>query len=111
MKADQVLTTTELEGLLTSHPRVKDAAVIGVYSKELATELPRAYVVLDAGVDKSQETADEIQQWLSQRVAKHKRLRGGVQFIDTIPSSATGKILRRELKVLAGKEGEVKSKL
>ncbi|KAF2167482.1 hypothetical protein M409DRAFT_66041 [Zasmidium cellare ATCC 36951] len=101
----------ELEGLLTSHPTIKDAAVIGVYSKELATELPRAYVVLDGGIDKSSTTADEIATWLSERVAKHKRLRGGVRFINAIPSSATGKILRRELKVLAEKEGEAKAKL
>lgn len=101
----------ELEGLLTSHPGIKDAAVIGVYSKKHATELPRAYVVLDGEIDKSSATADDIANWLSERVAKHKRLRGGVRFIDAIPSSATGKILRRELKVLAEKEGEVKAKL
>ncbi|KAK4500821.1 hypothetical protein PRZ48_009013 [Zasmidium cellare] len=101
----------ELEGLLTSHPKVKDAAVIGVSSKALATELPRAYVVLDAGVEKSNETAEEIANWLSERVAKHKRLRGGVRFIDAVASSATGKILRRELKALAAKEQDVKPKL
>lgn len=105
------ICATELEGLLTSHPKIKDAAVIGVFSKDIATELPRAYVVVDAGVARSSKTANEIAAWLGERVARHKRLRGGVRFIDAIPSSATGKILRRELKVLAEKEGEVKARL
>lgn len=105
------MSIAELEGLLTSHPKIKDAAVIGVVSKELATELPRAYIVLDTGVEQSAGVADEIADWMDRRVAKHKRLRGGVRFVDAIPSSATGKILRRELKALAEKELEVKPKL
>lgn len=67
--------------------------------------------MLESGVEKSASTADEIVEWMDQRVAKHKRLRGGVRFIDAIPSSATGKILRRELKVLAEKEKGEKSRL
>ena len=94
----------ELEGLLISHPKVKDAAVIGVYRTDLATEVPRAYVVPELGVQRSEQTAQEIEGWLRERVARQKWLRGGVRFIDAIPSNPSGKLLRRELKLMAEAE-------
>ena len=96
----------ELEGLLIDHPKVNDAAVIGVYSKDQASELPRAYLVLASGVPKSKETEKEISDWLHAKVAGHKKLRGGVRFINEVPKSTSGKILRRVLKDEAVKEGE-----
>ena len=96
----------ELEGLLISHAKVNDVAVIGIYNKDHATEVPMAYIVPKPGVEGSPKTALEIMQWLQTRVANHKRLRGGVRFIDEIPKSATGKILRRLLKIEAQKEDE-----
>ena len=96
----------ELEGLLISHPKVNDVAVIGIYNKDQATEIPRAYIVPKPGVEDTPQTADEITQWLHARVAKHKRLRGGIRFIDEVPKSASGKILRRLLKVKAEEEAE-----
>lgn len=85
-----------LEGLLASHPKVSDVAVIGLYSPSLASEVPRAYVV---PVGKpSDELAKELVKYVHDRVAQHKRLRGGVVFIDEIPKSGSGKILRRVLK-------------
>lgn len=102
----------ELEGLLVSHPHINDVAVIGVYDKEQATELPRAYVVPKDGLSKAEKAAADIAQWLSERVAHHKRLRGGVHFVDEIPKSASGKILRRVLKVRAQEEeNKAKAKL
>ena len=94
----------ELEGLLISHPKVNDVAVIGIYNKDQATEMPRAYIVPKPGVDGSPKTADDIMQWLQGKVANHKRLRGGVRFVDEVPKSASGKILRRLLKVKAQEE-------
>jgi 4-coumarate--CoA ligase len=44
------------------------------------------------------ELEEEIMEFLAQRVANHKKLRGGVRFVDEIPKSAAGKILRRILK-------------
>ena len=96
----------ELEGLLISHPLVNDVAVIGIYNKDQATELPRAYIVPKPGVEGSSKTADDIMQWLQAKVANHKRLRGGVRFVDEIPKSVSGKILRRLLKVKAQEEEE-----
>ena len=98
----------ELEGLLTSHPAIEDVAVVGLYDQVRATEVPRAYVVLKDGVVAQEQMQEEIAEWLQEKVANHKRLRGGVRFVEQIPKSASGKILRRVLKVRAAEEGKEK---
>ncbi|KAL0465264.1 4-coumarate-CoA ligase [Neurospora intermedia] len=85
----------ELEALLVSHAKIADAAVIGVDGE--ATEVPRAYVVAGDATLKAEEIVD----WVASKVANHKKLRGGVVFIDAIPKSPSGKILRKELRQLA----------
>ncbi|KAJ3408089.1 hypothetical protein HDU80_006928 [Chytriomyces hyalinus] len=85
----------ELEAYLLEHPAIADAAVIG-RPDEAGGEVPRAYVVLKPGVH---TTATEIVQFIDKKVAPHKKLRGGVVFIDEIPKAASGKILRRVLRV------------
>ena len=88
----------ELEGKLMDHALINDVAVISVYNKDQETEVPRAYVVAaEKGKDTKKE-AEEIVKWTEGKVANHKRLRGGVRFIEEIPKSASGKILRRLLK-------------
>ncbi|KAL8840440.1 MAG: hypothetical protein Q9170_001316 [Blastenia crenularia] len=94
----------ELEGLLASHPKINDVAVVGLYDKEQATEVPRAYVVPAPGVQGTKEVQADISSWLAAKVANHKRLRGGIRFVDEIPKSASGKILRRMLKMRAQEE-------
>ncbi|PYI05848.1 acetyl-CoA synthetase-like protein [Aspergillus sclerotiicarbonarius CBS 121057] len=99
----------ELEGILVDNDAIDDVAVIGLESEAHGTEVPLAYVVrsaksLSSGVDGLQE-ATNIVKWLDAKVAYHKRLRGGVTFIDEIPKSASGKILRRLLKKKAKEEG------
>ena len=96
----------ELEGLLASHSMIDDVAVIGIYDETQATEVPRAYVVPARGVEASRKTEENIIGWLKERVSNHKRLRGGVRFVDEVPKSASGKILRRVLKVKAEEEGK-----
>jgi acyl-coenzyme A synthetase/AMP-(fatty) acid ligase len=88
----------ELEAILLTHPLISDAAVIGVYSEDEATELPIAYVVTQQNVQHTDELSEEIKNFVDGKVAPHKRLRGGVIYIDKIPKSISGKILRRELK-------------
>lgn len=87
----------ELEGLLLAHPAVSDVAVIGVYNEQRATELPRAVVVLAAGYRGDVKMEQDLKDWIHKRVAPYKRLRGGVKFVQAIPKSNAGKLLRRVL--------------
>ena len=93
----------ELEGKLMGNELVEDVAVIGVQDRNMHTEVPRAYVVASRkGAGETEARA--IVSWLAAKVANHKRLRGGVVFVDVIPKSASGKILRRVLKERAEKD-------
>jgi 4-coumarate--CoA ligase len=83
----------ELEALLLTHPQIADAAVIGLADDE-AGEIPAAYVVLKPGQESS---AADIQAFVAQKVASYKQVRT-ITFIDAIPKSASGKILRRVLR-------------
>ncbi|KAI8146500.1 hypothetical protein BJV82DRAFT_598767 [Fennellomyces sp. T-0311] len=87
----------ELEGILLKNPLVADCAVIGVYDREQVTEIPRAYVVLKPGVEQSEQTARELQKFVSENVISYKQIRS-VVFREQIPKSATGKILRNILR-------------
>ncbi len=86
----------ELEALLLTHPQIGDAAVIGLPDEE-AGEIPAAYVVLKPGQD---ITAADIQGFVAERVASYKQVRK-LTFVDAIPKSASGKILRRVLRTQA----------
>jgi acyl-CoA synthetase (AMP-forming)/AMP-acid ligase II len=88
----------ELEALLLTMPEISDAVVIPVEDDE-AGELPCAYVVKNEATLQGKElTEQQVQDYVAERVAPHKRLRGGVRFADSIPKSASGKILRRVQK-------------
>ncbi|NNE74995.1 MAG: AMP-binding protein [Acidimicrobiales bacterium] len=83
----------ELEGLLLTHPSIADAAVIGIPDEE-AGELPKAFVTLKPG---ESMTETDVQDFVKDQVATYKQVRM-VEFIDEIPKSASGKILRRFLR-------------
>lgn len=85
----------ELEALLLTHPAIADAAVVA-HPDEDAGEIPRAFIVLQPSFDISK---DEIMSFVAAKVAPHKRIRI-VDFIEAIPKSLSGKILRKELKGL-----------
>ncbi|KAH6853724.1 hypothetical protein B0I37DRAFT_319543 [Chaetomium sp. MPI-CAGE-AT-0009] len=88
----------ELEGVLIGHKEVADACVIGIEDQAKATEVPRAYVVLRDGVEASEAKAQELTDWVATQVAPHKKLRGGIWFVDQIPKSPSGKVLRRVMR-------------
>ena len=83
----------ELEALIITHPAVADVAVIGI-PEEGVGELPKAFVTLKPGAVAS---GDEIMAFVKAEVATYKQIRL-VEFIDEIPKSASGKILRRFLR-------------
>jgi acyl-CoA synthetase (AMP-forming)/AMP-acid ligase II len=87
------IAPAELEALLLTHPLIRDAAVIGVLDDD-GQEIPQAFVVL---ADEAALTAGEVMAFVAGRVAPHKKVRR-VQFVDVIPKSASGKILRKDLR-------------
>ena len=84
---------SDLEAIMTQHPAVLEAAVVGVPSLKWG-ETPVAFVVLKPGANAN---AAELQQWTNERVGKTQRL-ALVKIEDSLPRSAIGKVLKRELR-------------
>lgn len=107
--------------MLLAHPRVADAAVVGSPDGSRGGEVPVAFVVLrtqmDAEVEdrgsgaavqderEEEEQKRELMCWVGKRVARYKAL-AGVRFVEQIPRSAAGKVLRVVLKEKVRKESE-----
>lgn len=85
----------ELEGILRTHPDISEAAVIGVPHPSHG-ETPKAFVIKKPGTSPS---ADSIKEFVANKVASYKKL-GDVVFVNDIPKSAAGKILRRKVKAM-----------
>ncbi|KAL8456869.1 hypothetical protein ACS0TY_034923 [Phlomoides rotata] len=84
----------EIEALLLNHPFISDAAVVPM-KDEQAGEVPVAFVVRSDAA--SNITEDEVKQFVSKQVVFYKRI-NRVFFVDTIPKSPSGKILRKDLR-------------
>jgi len=84
----------ELEAVLVTHPAVADAAVIGVADLE-AGELPKAFIALSPS--EATPSLQDLQAHVAKHLASYKQIRA-LEVLDAIPKSASGKILRRELR-------------
>lgn len=109
----------ELEAILLRMDQIADAAVVGITLD--GQEWPRAYVVLKQDLDVTKDgnatiTSANVERWIADRAAKHKRLVGGVRFVSEIPKLASGKIHRKVLREWAKRDaneatGEQKARL
>lgn len=102
-RADDVITSagyrigpTEIEDAILRHPAVALAAVIGVPDKE-RTESIKAFIVLGPGSRPSESLEKEIRDMVRNRLAKHEYPRE-IEFVEQLPMTTTGKIMRRELR-------------
>jgi len=86
----------EIEACLGSHPAVAMSAVVGA-PDERRGEVPKAFVVLRAGQEPSDELADELQTYVRHRLAAHEVPRE-IVFLHDLPKTTTGKIMRRALR-------------
>ena len=86
----------EVESLLLEHPAVRDCGVVG--KPDLAAgEIPCAFVVLREGFTASDALAEQLRDFVADRLAHHKQPRE-VRFVEVVPRTPSGKILRRELR-------------
>ncbi len=102
-RADDVINTAghlvgpfEVESALIEHPAVAEAAVIGKPDPE-RMEIVKAFVSLKAGFEASEPLRKEIQQFVRQKLAAHAYPRE-IDFLDSLPKTRSGKIMRRLLK-------------
>jgi len=86
----------EIEAVLLEHPCVRECAVVGKPDL-VAGEIPVAFVALRDGAIASQKTKDELSSFVCERLTNYKQPRE-VYFVDSIPKTASGKLLRRELR-------------
>jgi acyl-coenzyme A synthetase/AMP-(fatty) acid ligase len=84
----------ELEALLLTHPAIADAAVVPAKEAETGEEIPKAFVVTQPSASLS---AAEVMEFVAKSVAPYKKIRD-VEFTTFIPKSASGKILRKDLR-------------
>jgi acetyl-CoA synthetase len=93
---------SEIEDCLTGHPAVALAAAVGKPDL-LRTEIVKAYVVLKDGFSGSPELAAEIGRWVRERLSAHEYPRE-VEFVDSMPLTTTGKVIRRIFRDRARRE-------
>lgn len=92
---------SELEGILNSHSFVNEGVVCAKWDESQGTEIPMAYVTLtDLALRHPKGQAavlKEILRFVNEIVSPYKRLRGGIEMLQELPKTASGKILRRML--------------
>ncbi|MDP4031967.1 MAG: AMP-binding protein [Pseudorhodobacter sp.] len=112
-REDDVITSAgyrigpaEIEDCLLRHPAVATVGVVGK-PDSLRTEIVKAYVVLRPGVVPNATLAAELQTFVKERLARYSYPRE-ISFIESLPMTVTGKVIRKELKRRAAAETEMK---
>ncbi|VDN20604.1 unnamed protein product [Cylicostephanus goldi] len=85
------VSPTELEDVLLAHPEITDCCVVGI-PDDTYGEVPLAFIVAKS------INEENIHAYIKERLAPYKRLRGGIQFLDAIPRTPSGKTMKRFLK-------------
>jgi len=98
IRGGENISPEEVEAVLRTHPKVEEAAVIGIPDEEWG-EQPRAIVVLKQG---EVATAEEVIEYCRANLSSFKRPRS-VVFIDELPRNPMGKVLKRVLQERYGK--------
>ncbi len=93
------LGTAEIESALVSHPSVAEAAVIGV-PDEVRGNVIQAYCILRSGVEPTQRLVDILRDHVAHEIG-HIAKPSSIEFVDTLPKTRSGKIMRRVLKARA----------
>ena len=93
----------EIEDCLLSHPAVATVGVVGK-PDSLRTEIVKAYVVAKEGYAPGEELAHTLSEHVRERLAAHCHPRE-VAFLDALPMTVTGKVIRKDLKAMAAREG------
>ncbi len=103
---DDVITSSgyrigpgEIEDCLIGHAAVRMAGVVGKPDAD-RTEIVKAFILLEDGVDPSRDLEREIQTWVKDRLAAHEYPRE-IEFVDELPLTATGKLIRNALRARA----------
>ncbi len=112
-REDDVITSSgyrigpaEIEDCLLQHEAVATVGVVGK-PDAMRTEIVKAYVVLREGVDLSKNLASDLQLFVKERLARYSYPRE-ISFLESLPMTVTGKVIRRELKARAIAESKVK---
>lgn len=92
------MAPAEVEGVLLEHPAVRECGVVGRPDVAVG-EIPVAFVALRDGFAPSKKMEDELSGFVAERLTRYKQPRE-VHFVDVVPKTASGKILRRELREL-----------
>ncbi|KGF69962.1 AMP-dependent synthetase [Hoeflea sp. BAL378] len=111
---DDVITSSgyrigpgEIEDCLTGHPAVALAAVVGKPDR-MRTEIVKAYIVAAPGFEAGADLAAAVRDWVKTRLSAHEYPRE-IEFVDSLPLTTTGKVIRRVLRdraILEAREGE-----
>ncbi|KAL0094897.1 hypothetical protein J3Q64DRAFT_1085704 [Phycomyces blakesleeanus] len=92
-----------IEDILITHPDVSECCVVGHYSEELFTELPKAFVVLRSA-QANKPTEEELISYTNNQLPNQMHIRGGLVFLDSLPRSSLGKVQRNSLRHQIGQE-------